>query len=257
MGKVYLLEETDPRRSLVYRPFLAAKTFKPGFSPNAVRNELRIWAKLVNQNILPLLAIGSLDDRLAALSPWRKSGTLQEHMGHPAFVRVLPNVVEQIISALKYAWDCHQTVHLDLKPNNVFVGKTTGEIELADWGISSISSQVTISQIKKGEIENCAGTLPYMSPERFMGSYVPSIKADMYSLGILTFQALTGSLPFSSSETMIEEITRGTYCAAISRRIRNDHSRWMSFLSAATAFFPDKRPSTYQGLLQLLPSNNG
>ena len=78
MGKVFLLEREDSHFSVVHRRNLAAKTFKPHLSRKEIHRELDIWMHLSHPNILPLNAVGHIDDELAALSPWRTLGTLNE-----------------------------------------------------------------------------------------------------------------------------------------------------------------------------------
>lgn len=252
MGVVYLLEETEAKHSLVLRKHLAAKTFKPGFETSKIRKELQSWIKLHHPNILPLLAIGDINDCLAALSPWRVNGTLADHMCGPVPPFETANILSQLINALDYSWNEHRIIHLDLKPNNIFLGKSTGQFELGDWGISSISS---ISQIQSSQIKTKyegGGTLPYMGPERFSSSYQPVIQSDIYSIGIIALQLITAQLPFLQKDNIVEVIVSGEYVRRAKELSRNLTTDWRSFIDLTTAYDLRRRPSTYQEVLNLM-----
>lgn len=121
MGKVFLLEKVEPSQSLVYRQFLAAKTFLPGIERLSIRRELTNWLTLSHPNILPLCKIGTIDDELAALSPWRRFGTLEGATFSQEQSSVLHGIASCLLDALEYAWAQHSMLHLDIKPSNVFV----------------------------------------------------------------------------------------------------------------------------------------
>ncbi|AKH20736.1 CHASE2 domain-containing serine/threonine-protein kinase [Sedimenticola thiotaurini] len=90
--------------------------------------------------------------------------------------------------ALGYA-DEHNVVHRDIKPANVLFNPETGNIKLTDFGIARI---IDSSKTRTGTV---LGTPSYMSPEQFAGKKADG-RADLFSLGVMTFQLLTGKLPF-------------------------------------------------------------
>ncbi|GLR85263.1 trifunctional serine/threonine-protein kinase/ATP-binding protein/sensor histidine kinase [Bradyrhizobium iriomotense] len=91
-------------------------------------------------------------------------------------------------------------IHKDLKPTNIFVNGTTGEVKLTGFGIAS---RLPREHQSPSPPEVIAGTLPYMSPEQ-TGRMNRSIdtRSDLYSLGVTFYQMLTGSLPFSAIDPM-------------------------------------------------------
>ncbi|MGY8668384.1 AAA family ATPase [Bradyrhizobium sp. UFLA05-109] len=91
-------------------------------------------------------------------------------------------------------------IHKDLKPTNILVNRTTGEVKLTGFGIAT---RLPREHQSPGPPEVIAGTLPYMSPEQ-TGRMNRSIDArsDLYSLGVTFYQMLTGSLPFSAIDPM-------------------------------------------------------
>ena len=109
----------------------------------------------------------------------------------------LPQVVrvtEQLLAALTYAHEAG-VVHRDLKPSNVFVLRD-GTIKVVDFGLARIeSSQLT-------ETGAVLGTPAYMSPEQFLGLPVDA-RSDLFSVGVILYQMLTGDRPFTGSPTTI------------------------------------------------------
>ncbi|HWM44147.1 MAG TPA: serine/threonine-protein kinase, partial [Burkholderiales bacterium] len=109
----------------------------------------------------------------------------------------LPQVVrvtEQLLAALAYAHE-GGVVHRDLKPSNVFVLRD-GTIKVVDFGLARIeSSQLT-------ETGAVLGTPAYMSPEQFLGLPVDA-RSDLFSVGVILYQMLTGDRPFTGSPTTI------------------------------------------------------
>jgi serine/threonine protein kinase len=91
-------------------------------------------------------------------------------------------------------------VHKDIKPANIFVNRTTGEVRLTGFGIAS---RLLRERPALEPPETIAGTLAYMAPEQ-TGRMNCSIDArsDLYSVGITLYQILTGSLPFTASDPM-------------------------------------------------------
>ena len=103
-------------------------------------------------------------------------------------------VAEQLLAALTYAHEAG-VVHRDLKPSNVFVLRD-GTIKVVDFGLARIeSSQLT-------ETGAVLGTPAYMSPEQFLGLPVDA-RSDLFSVGVILYQMLTGDRPFTGSPTTI------------------------------------------------------
>ena len=123
MGRVWLLQSTkNPSIDPIHKTRIAVKTFD--FTPDhyGIVQELNSWVTLDHKNIVPLLKIGRLNYRIAAIMPWL-SGTLADEMVKKTIFSEDESIAIaiQIVEALKYAYDNYGIIHLDLKPANVLV----------------------------------------------------------------------------------------------------------------------------------------
>ena len=103
-------------------------------------------------------------------------------------------IIEELLTGLQFSHD-RGVVHRDIKPGNVMLTRA-GQVKIADFGIARVESS---SMTQAGTI---MGTPAYMSPEQFMGQTVDA-RTDIYSVGVLLYQMLTGERPFEGSMTAI------------------------------------------------------
>lgn len=261
MGRVWLLENAfvntyDP----IYKNRLAVKTFD--FAPQhvAIEQELNSWVTLDHKNIVPLLRIGRLDYRLAAIMPWLQGGLDDELASFTVLSQEdTLRVALQIAKALRYAYQKFRLVHLDLKPANVLISwREPLSIQISDWGISRIASQMVQSGWSGVGSERqytacAAGTPFYMAPERFTGNWKITPQADMFSLGMMLIQLLSGALPFRMEEdTPYEEIIYGTYVNNVSQILQVKSSRFERIIYSCIHPDSSKRPKTYNRLISQL-----
>src|SRR5882672_9804301 len=127
------------------------------------------------------------------------SEPLHRMLGPPMQVRSFLHLAIAIAEALTQV---HRRglVHKDIKPANILVNRTTGEVKLTGFGIAS---RLPRERQSPAPPESIAGTLAYMAPEQ-TGRMNRSIDArsDLYALGVTLYQMLTGSLPFSAADPM-------------------------------------------------------
>ena len=189
MGEVHLA--TDDR----LRRVVAVKVLGPAFadSPESVerfRREALTAAGLVHPNIAQVYDYG-VDGSCHFIVMEHVDGTdlarlLRDHG------RITPSdavrIAEQICSALAVA---HRAgvVHRDIKPGNVIV-RPDGTVKVTDFGIAQALGQASLT-----DTGTVMGTAAYISPEQARGA-ATSPASDLYSLGILLFQMLTGAVPF-------------------------------------------------------------
>ncbi len=124
------------------------------------------------------------------------------HKGNLFSLRDVINIIAQVADALGYAHK-NDIVHRDIKPANIMLLKDTGDIKVTDFGIARITSS---SKTKTGVI---LGTPSYMSPEQVSGKKLDG-RSDIFSLGVVMFEMLTGEKPFVSEDvtSLMYQITR-------------------------------------------------
>lgn len=206
MGDVYLAE--DPRIGQQ----VAIKVIRTELSPypdeHAVQNAARLFqreakaiVKLDHPHILPLYDYG--EERIGnapviyLVMPYRPEGSLTDWLRHRETKDLLsPQDIAQLVSqaadALQHAHE-HQVIHQDVKPSNFLVrarpdAPTRPDLLLSDFGIARLTTATSsVSQ-------SIRGTPAYMAPEQWEGEPVPA--TDQYALAVMTYELLTGKLPF-------------------------------------------------------------
>lgn len=221
MGVVYILKRLTSRDGIdrIHLPMIAAKTVNTEFvasrNINDFKHELNVWISLDHPNIVPLLKIVSIDNMFTALMPVY-SCSLRDHCIKRGKIEFKDSIriISSVISALEYAYRTFKVTHLDVKPENILIRNNFEEqpdYYLADWGIASVQRNYCLSVAGRAidnehiyKTYNNFGTLPYMGPERLISGVKSSIASDVYSIGMIFYELLFGSLPFDISGNRIE-----------------------------------------------------
>ena len=191
------------RRSTEQRT-VAVKVPKPSQlqSSEAFLAEARRVAGLNHDGIVPVHDVGVEGDICFIVSDFLEGGSLADRLskGRPATQDAIRWITE-VADALEFA-HVHGIVHRDIKPANILIDRH-GRAKLADFGIAQ-------SSMKTGEFAPSLGTLRYMSPEQLEGKPADP-RSDIYSLGLVLYELLTGQLPYSSLEPSVirREIVEG------------------------------------------------
>ena len=158
--------------------------------------EAKTLAKLDHPNILPIYDF-ELGEGLAYLTmPLIRGGTLRDILNRgPLDALSAWRYLREIGDGLQHAHDAG-IVHRDLKPTNVLI-HSDGRAMLADFGLARGAGQPT----HLTTVGLAIGTPGYMAPEQVMGHDVDR-RADIYAMGVLTFEMLTGRLPFIGANRM-------------------------------------------------------
>lgn len=146
------------------------------------RSEVRMTARLDHPNILPLKDASFIDDRFVIVFPLGQK-TLADRLASRMSLPTALDYAEQMIHAVAYAHRL-RIVHCDIKPEN-FIMFPGNRLRLTDFGISKIA-QETIRA-------SGTGTVGYMAPEQAMGK--PSLRSDVFSLGLILYRMLAGEWP--------------------------------------------------------------
>src|SRR5260221_10836959 len=169
--------------------------------------EAKTLAKLDHPNILPIYDFEVTDGVTFLTMPLIRGGTLRDILNRgPLDTLTAWRYLREIGDGLQHAHDAG-IVHRDLKPTNVLI-HSDGRAMLADFGLARGAGQPT----HLTTIGLAIGTPGYMAPEQVMGHDVDR-RADIYAMGVLTFEMLTGRLPFIGANRM--EVAYSTVNAPI------------------------------------------
>ena len=171
--------------------FLANEEFRRRF-----KNESKAIAVLSHPNIVKVYDV-SYGDRLQYIVMEYVEGiTLKEYIQQQGVINSKEAVffVMQILRALQHAHD-KSIVHRDIKPQNILLLEN-GAIKVTDFGIARFSASETRTMT-----DAAIGSVHYISPEQARGD-VTDDKADIYSVGVMLYEMLTGKLPFESDNTV-------------------------------------------------------
>jgi len=201
MAEVYLAHDEDLRRDVCLKVMLAGLAQHPDLIRRFHR-EAQTIARLEHPNILQIYDIGLTPQQRPYLAmEYIAGGSLydelvaHEHRGaHLTPVRAL-ELIRSVSQALTVV---HQAgvVHRDLKPSNILL-RSDGTPILADMGIVAVQEATRLT--RTGQMP---GTAHYMSPEQVKGLSLDG-RSDIYSLGIILYELLSGQLPFNDTDRML------------------------------------------------------
>lgn len=181
---------------------VAIKVIAPGLGDNEriqarFEREAHILKQLKHPNIVRLLAIGKTQGRPFYAMEYVEGYSLDHHLATKGRVHweKMIELGKQICASLQHAHD-HGIIHRDLKPSNLMLDKN-GVLKLTDFGIAKDSDMSGLTSAN-----STVGTAAYMSPEQCRGERDLTPKSDLYALGIVFYELLTGRKPFSAENAM-------------------------------------------------------
>ena len=200
MGVVYKAFDPALNRMVALKVLPTEFLHDPSFAERFQR-EIRIWASLEHPSVVPVYMAGIENERPFLSMKFVPGGTLAERLTDgPLELERAFTILADVAVALDYA-HARGIVHRDVKPANVLLGDD-GRAYLSDFGIADIVSVERPETQPRG----MAGTPRYMAPEQARGQS-PDQRADVYSLGCMAYEMLTGSPPFGG-RTPVDVIMR-------------------------------------------------
>lgn len=152
--------------------------------------------ELVHPNIVSVYDVGEEDNMQYLVMEYVKGMDLKRYIQthYPVPYDTAVNIMQQILSAISLA-HTHQIIHRDLKPQNVLIDNE-GVVKITDFGIAIALSETSITQTN-----TMLGSVHYLSPEQARGSMATK-QSDIYALGIILYELLTGSVPFDGESAV-------------------------------------------------------
>lgn len=197
MSRVFVATETALNRVVVIKvlsPELAAT-----LSAERFKREIALAARLQHPHIVPLLAAGVAGGHLYYTMPLVDGHTLRERMRRerPMAIADICHIVSEVADALAYA---HRegVVHRDIKPENVMFFH--GQAVVLDFGIGKALIKASTAETELRRITQVGmslGTPTYVAPEQASGDAALDHRADLYALGVVAYEMITGHPPFT------------------------------------------------------------
>jgi serine/threonine protein kinase len=265
-GRVWFLRRpAGASFEVVYGEKCVVKTFKADEDDQQalIEQELGNWVSLRSPHIARLVKICRLNFELGALMemmPGSLADYLQRH-GNLTETQA-KTVLLDVLEGLDYAYREQRLVHLDLKPDNLLLMSANDpHVQITDWGISRIATQ-SGAQFSGGtpvhqsnhKTQFNIGTTPYMAPERFSRSWSIGKAADVFSLGIIAVELLTGQLPSYDGDPFRSQllITSHEYFRRAKYLLRNIGNGLRSIVLNMLDPEPDRRLNDYRKIIAFL-----
>ena len=158
--------------------------------------EAQSATSLAHPNIVSIYDVGEEESIYYIVMEHVKGQTLKQYIqtNSPVPIEEALLIMEQITSAISHAHQNH-IIHRDIKPQNILLDQR-GNVKITDFGIAMALSATSITQTN-----SVLGSVHYLSPEQARGG-VANHQSDIYSLGIVMFELLTGRLPFSGESAV-------------------------------------------------------
>jgi eukaryotic-like serine/threonine-protein kinase len=205
MGEVYLAQDTRLDRKVALKILPDELAADPDRMKRFVQ-EAKAASGLNHPNIITIYEIDQTESTPFIATEFIEGSTLRERMRvQPLGLGEVLNVAVQIASALAAA-HANGIVHRDIKPENIIL-RSDGIAKVVDFGIAKLTGQASQDLVDsqaptRGHLKTDSGvvmgTAIYMSPEQARGQQVDA-RTDIFSLGVLIYELLTGHLPFEGS----------------------------------------------------------
>ncbi|MFC4320228.1 Stk1 family PASTA domain-containing Ser/Thr kinase [Litchfieldia salsa] len=195
MANVYLA------RDVILERDVAIKILRLDFSNDEelikrFRREAHSATSLAHPNVVSIFDVGEENDIYYIVMEYVPGKTLKQYIQKyaPLDSKEALEIIQQLTSAIAHAHNNH-IVHRDIKPQNILVDND-GTVKVTDFGIAVALSSTTITQTN-----SVLGSVHYLSPEQARGGMATN-KSDIYSLGIVLFELLTGRVPFDGESAV-------------------------------------------------------
>lgn len=217
MGAVYRGEHVVLGRQSAIKVLLPHVAREPVLVQRFV-NEACIAANMNHRNIVNVFDCGMFSSPDAPEGQWyialeylhgKSLGSfIAEHAGNPIDIATIVHVIGEAANGLHAAHEQHKLVHRDVKPDNLFLTKTEDDplrVKVLDFGIAKLRQQANGVQTRS---QTVMGTPAYAAPEQLRDSKEVDARADVWALGVITHEMITGVRPWGSTTSVWEIIAR-------------------------------------------------
>ena len=190
MADVYLAVDTILNREVAIK-ILRGELGKDPVALLRFQREANAVSKLNHPNVVDVYDVGEYEGRHYIVMEYVRGRTLKQLISQRGALQAdeAVNIMIQLTSAVQHAHE-NNIIHRDIKPQNVLV-KDDGTVKITDFGIALAHDAVQLTQTNA-----VLGSAHYLAPETTRGE-TPTNQVDIYALGIVFYELLTGSVPFN------------------------------------------------------------
>lgn len=245
MGIVYECKEISLDRTVALKVLPRELTYDKKFVER-FKNEIKVLAKIEHQNIVPLLSADESNGFIYFTMKYVKGQTLADIIKDKGELdsKETMRIVLQIAQALSCAHD-QNVIHRDLKPENIMIDNN--HIYVMDFGIAR-----ALEGTRMTRTGSTIGTPEYMSPEQCSGESEPDGRSDIYSLGVIMYEMLTGIVPFKGEATSVMYQHVHAEPVSLTKLAKNASIEIINIVNTCLEKKPEKRPQSAQGLISLI-----
>jgi tetratricopeptide (TPR) repeat protein/tRNA A-37 threonylcarbamoyl transferase component Bud32 len=256
MSRVFVAEDTRLRRQVVVK--VLSPELAQGLNVDRFEREIQLAASLQQANIVPLLSAGDVKGLPYFTMPFVEGESLRARLARgPLPINEVVPILRDVTRALAYA-HARGVVHRDIKPDNVLLSGDAAVV--TDFGIAKAISasrtgggdSATLTQLGTS-----LGTPAYMAPEQVAGDPKVDHRADLYALGCMAFELITGQQPFgdrSPQRMLAAHLTEAP--PAIMTRRADCPPALAEMVARLMAKNPDQRPQAAAELYPLLDASS-
>ncbi len=199
MGIVYRARDKRLKRAVAVKLLPPELAFRSDIRTRFLR-EAETSAQLSHPNIVPIYTVGEEGNLVYFIMAYIGGDNLAKliHDRGPLDPNEVRRILREVADALQYAHN-RKVVHRDIKPDNILLDSDTGRAMVTDFGIARAVIEGSGSKLTATGM--ALGTPAYMSPEQAAGDSNIDGRTDIYSLGVVAYQMLSGELPFDAPNT--------------------------------------------------------
>ena len=200
MGIVYCAKDRRLKRTVAIKILPPELAFRSDIRSRFLR-EAETAAQLSHANIVPIYSVDEMENLVFFVMAYVAGNNIAKELHERGRLGVVETrrILREVADALAYAHG-RGVVHRDIKPDNILLDRDTGRAMVTDFGIARAISENTDSS-RLTATGMAIGTPTYMSPEQAAGEREIDGRSDLYALGVVAYQMLSGAPPFTASST--------------------------------------------------------
>ena len=251
MGQVYLAQDTSELgRTVAIKLLPAEVAADPKWMQRFIR-EARTVSNLNHPNVLTIYEFGVHDSTRFLAMEYVEGVTLREHLsGHRLNLHEVLDIGIQIAAALNAAHEAH-VIHRDIKPENIMLRRRDGIVKVLDFGLAKpVKQEGDATGTLHTETGIVMGTVSYMSPEQSLALKTLDYRTDLWSLGVVLYEMITGRVPFAAKDVFQQIIAiQERPHAQLSKFVSHVPQQLERIIDKALAKNPDERYQTTTDML--------